>query len=163
MENILVLDKINKYFPGVHALKDMSLSIREGEVQAICGGVRKAERYYRRAGAVRYAELCIRHRAQRRRICDKGVMPMQGENHAFYTTNHNCNGALRARHRHDAHLWRAHEEKGRTELSSPLNCQNRFHLFFMQGFQSPRKGAAPCSPPESCGLPEISANPVQSV
>ena len=37
MENILVLDKINKYFPGVHALKDMSLSIREGEVQAICG------------------------------------------------------------------------------------------------------------------------------
>ena len=37
VENILVLDKINKIFPGVHALKDMSLSIRKGEVQAICG------------------------------------------------------------------------------------------------------------------------------
>jgi len=36
-ENILVLDKINKIFPGVHALKDMSLEIRKGEVQAICG------------------------------------------------------------------------------------------------------------------------------
>ena len=37
MENILVLDKINKYFPGVHALKDMSISVQRGEVQAICG------------------------------------------------------------------------------------------------------------------------------
>ena len=37
MENILVLDKINTFFPGVHALKDMSLEIRQGEVQAICG------------------------------------------------------------------------------------------------------------------------------
>lgn len=37
MENILVLNKINKYFPGVHALKDMSIEIRKGEVQAICG------------------------------------------------------------------------------------------------------------------------------
>jgi ABC-type sugar transport system ATPase subunit len=36
-ENILVLDKINKYFPGVQALKDMSISVRRGEVQAICG------------------------------------------------------------------------------------------------------------------------------
>jgi ribose transport system ATP-binding protein len=39
MENdaILVLDKINKSFPGVHALKDMSFSVRRGEVHAICG------------------------------------------------------------------------------------------------------------------------------
>lgn len=37
MENILVLHKINKYFPGVHALKDMSISVQRGEVQAICG------------------------------------------------------------------------------------------------------------------------------
>lgn len=37
MNDILVLDKINKSFPGVHALKDMSFSIREGEVHAICG------------------------------------------------------------------------------------------------------------------------------
>lgn len=37
MSDILVLDKINKSFPGVHALKDMSFSIREGEVHAICG------------------------------------------------------------------------------------------------------------------------------
>ena len=37
MKDILVLDKINKSFPGVHALKDMSFSIREGEVHAICG------------------------------------------------------------------------------------------------------------------------------
>lgn len=36
-ENILVLDKINKFFPGVQALKDMSISVRKGEVQAICG------------------------------------------------------------------------------------------------------------------------------
>ncbi len=37
MENILVLNKINKSFPGVHALKDMSFSIKKGEVHAICG------------------------------------------------------------------------------------------------------------------------------
>ena len=37
MQDILVLDKINKTFPGVHALKDMSFSIREGEIHAICG------------------------------------------------------------------------------------------------------------------------------
>lgn len=36
-ENILVLDKINKSFPGVHALKDMSFSVRKGEIHAICG------------------------------------------------------------------------------------------------------------------------------
>ena len=36
-EDILVLDKINKSFPGVHALKDMSFSVRKGEVHAICG------------------------------------------------------------------------------------------------------------------------------
>lgn len=36
-QNILVLDKINKSFPGVHALKDMSFSVRKGEVHAICG------------------------------------------------------------------------------------------------------------------------------
>ncbi len=36
-ENILVLDRINKSFPGVHALKDMSFSVRKGEVHAICG------------------------------------------------------------------------------------------------------------------------------
>ena len=36
-ENILVLDKINKSFPGVHALKDMSFNVRKGEVHAICG------------------------------------------------------------------------------------------------------------------------------
>ncbi len=36
-ENILVLDKINKSFPGVHALKDMSFSVCKGEVHAICG------------------------------------------------------------------------------------------------------------------------------
>ncbi len=37
MSDILLLDKINKSFPGVHALKDMTFSIREGEVHAICG------------------------------------------------------------------------------------------------------------------------------
>lgn len=37
MEDILVLNKINKIFPGVHALKDMSIAIRKGEVHAICG------------------------------------------------------------------------------------------------------------------------------
>lgn len=36
-DSILVLDKINKSFPGVHALKDMSFSVRKGEVHAICG------------------------------------------------------------------------------------------------------------------------------
>ena len=37
METILELKKINKSFPGVHALKDMSFSVRKGEVHAICG------------------------------------------------------------------------------------------------------------------------------
>lgn len=37
MDDILILDKINKIFPGVHALKDMSIKIRKGEVHAICG------------------------------------------------------------------------------------------------------------------------------
>ncbi len=36
-DDILVLDKINKSFPGVHALKNMSFSARRGEVHAICG------------------------------------------------------------------------------------------------------------------------------
>lgn len=37
MDNILELKDINKSFPGVHALKDMSISIRKGEVHAVCG------------------------------------------------------------------------------------------------------------------------------
>ncbi len=37
MNDILVLDNICKSFPGVHALKNMSFSIREGEIHAICG------------------------------------------------------------------------------------------------------------------------------
>ncbi len=37
MSEILVLDKINKSFPGVKALTDMSFSVRSGEVHAICG------------------------------------------------------------------------------------------------------------------------------
>jgi ribose transport system ATP-binding protein len=37
MDNILELDKINKSFPGVHALKNMSFSVKSGEVHAICG------------------------------------------------------------------------------------------------------------------------------
>ncbi|NLF26803.1 MAG: sugar ABC transporter ATP-binding protein [Clostridiales bacterium] len=37
MGDILVLDRINKSFPGVQALKDMSFSVRRGEVHAICG------------------------------------------------------------------------------------------------------------------------------
>ncbi len=36
-ETVLALDKINKSFPGVHALKDMCLDIRKGEIHAICG------------------------------------------------------------------------------------------------------------------------------
>ena len=36
-DGILVLDRINKSFPGVHALKDLSFSVRKGEVHAICG------------------------------------------------------------------------------------------------------------------------------
>ena len=36
-DGILVLDRINKSFPGVHALKNMSFSVRKGEVHAICG------------------------------------------------------------------------------------------------------------------------------
>ena len=37
MEEILVLNKINKSFPGVRALTDMSFSVKKGEVHAICG------------------------------------------------------------------------------------------------------------------------------
>jgi len=37
MSDILVLDGINKSFPGVQALTDMSFSVRQGEVHAICG------------------------------------------------------------------------------------------------------------------------------
>ena len=37
MRDILTFDGINKSFPGVHALKNVSFSIREGEVHAICG------------------------------------------------------------------------------------------------------------------------------
>ena len=37
MSEILALKDINKRFPGVHALKDMSFSINAGEVHAICG------------------------------------------------------------------------------------------------------------------------------
>lgn len=36
-DTILQLDKINKSFPGVHALKNMTFSVRKGEVHAICG------------------------------------------------------------------------------------------------------------------------------
>ena len=37
MNDILTVEKINKSFPGVHALKNMSFSIKSGEVHAICG------------------------------------------------------------------------------------------------------------------------------
>ena len=37
----------------------------------------KEDSITRCAGALRHTEFCLRHRAQRRRICDKGVMPMQ--------------------------------------------------------------------------------------
>ncbi len=37
MSEVLVLDKINKSFPGVRALNNMSFSVRKGEVHAICG------------------------------------------------------------------------------------------------------------------------------
>jgi ribose transport system ATP-binding protein len=37
MDDILRLDKINKSFPGVHALKNMGFSVKRGEVHAICG------------------------------------------------------------------------------------------------------------------------------
>lgn len=38
MENVLLrLSKIQKYFPGVHALKDASLELRKGEVHALMG------------------------------------------------------------------------------------------------------------------------------
>ena len=36
-QTILELKNINKSFPGVHALKNMSFSVRKGEVHAICG------------------------------------------------------------------------------------------------------------------------------
>ena len=37
MSEILALKEINKSFPGVQALKDMSFSVNTGEVHAICG------------------------------------------------------------------------------------------------------------------------------
>ena len=37
MNEVLALKKINKSFPGVQALKDMSFSINAGEIHAICG------------------------------------------------------------------------------------------------------------------------------
>jgi len=37
MDDILRLEKINKSFPGVRALKDMSFSVKSGEIHAICG------------------------------------------------------------------------------------------------------------------------------
>ncbi len=37
MEDILRLENINKSFPGVKALTDMSFNVRPGEVHAICG------------------------------------------------------------------------------------------------------------------------------
>ncbi len=37
MEHILELDRVSKSFPGVRALRDMSFSVRRGEVHAICG------------------------------------------------------------------------------------------------------------------------------
>lgn len=37
MEDVLRLEKINKSFPGVKALTDMSFDIKPGEVHAICG------------------------------------------------------------------------------------------------------------------------------
>ena len=36
-EDILVLKKINKAFPGVKALTDMDFSLRRGEVHALVG------------------------------------------------------------------------------------------------------------------------------
>ncbi|MEJ7477535.1 ATP-binding cassette domain-containing protein, partial [Staphylococcus saprophyticus] len=36
-ENILEMRSITKRFPGVVALKDVSLTVGEGEIHAICG------------------------------------------------------------------------------------------------------------------------------
>ncbi|WHH60502.1 sugar ABC transporter ATP-binding protein [Petroclostridium sp. X23] len=36
-QNIIEIKNANKYFPGVHAIKDFDIAIHEGEVHAICG------------------------------------------------------------------------------------------------------------------------------
>jgi ABC-type sugar transport system ATPase subunit len=36
-DEILRIDRINKSFPGVHALSNMSIDLRRGEVHAVCG------------------------------------------------------------------------------------------------------------------------------
>ena len=36
-QELLVMKNINKSFPGVHALRDVSLSLRRGEVHALIG------------------------------------------------------------------------------------------------------------------------------
>ena len=36
-ENLIQMEHIHKYFPGVHALDDVSLSVDAGEVHALIG------------------------------------------------------------------------------------------------------------------------------
>src|SRR5450631_4804693 len=36
-DDILQMRRISKTFPGLHALTDVSLSVRRGEIHAICG------------------------------------------------------------------------------------------------------------------------------
>ncbi len=37
MNNVLVIEGIDKHFPGVQALSDVSIDLRQGEVHAVCG------------------------------------------------------------------------------------------------------------------------------
>jgi ribose transport system ATP-binding protein len=36
-QNVLVIEGVDKHFPGVLALSDVRIDLREGEIHAVCG------------------------------------------------------------------------------------------------------------------------------